>query len=238
MILRISSILILLISTSCAPTPQVKQMRQVPAQPAAASTVGEDLTSMATMRQIVARVEPIGEQICRDTRRVSNCDFKIEVDTSTPDVVNAYQTQEKDGRPLVVFSMGLLKTAKNTDEVAFVLGHEMAHHISGHIDQRRGSAGLGGLILGGLVAYSGGSAQGIDSAFDLGAAVGSRIYSKEHELQADEIGTLITHYAGFYPVRGSKFFIRIPDPGDEFLGSHSPNAARIDRVNRTIARLR
>jgi hypothetical protein len=51
-----------------------------------------DLTSMSTMRQIVARVEPIGEQICRDTGRVSNCDFKIQVDTSTPDVVNAYQT--------------------------------------------------------------------------------------------------------------------------------------------------
>jgi Zn-dependent protease with chaperone function len=48
------------------------------------------------------------------------------VDTSTPDVVNAYQTLEKDGRPLVVFSIGLLKAARNTDEVAFVLGHEMA----------------------------------------------------------------------------------------------------------------
>ena len=115
---------------------------------------------------------------------------------------------------------------------------EAAGHIAGHIQQRRGSAGLGGLILGGLIAYSGGSAQNVDSAFDLGAAVGSRVYSKDHELQADEIGTLITYYAGYDPVRGSKFFTRIPDPGDKFLGSHPPNAARIDRVNRTMARLR
>ena len=238
MILRISSIFAALILASCAPTPQVKQIPRVQAQPAVISTGNEDLTSMTTMRQIVARVEPIGEQICRDTGRVSNCDFKIQVDTSTPDVVNAYQTLEKDGRPLVVFSIGLLKAARNTDEVAFVLGHEMAHHIAGHIQQRRGSAGLGGLILGGLIAYSGGSVQDVDTAFDLGAAVGSRVYSKDHELQADEIGTMITYYAGYDPVRGSKFFTRIPDPGDKFLGSHPPNAARIDRVNRTMARVR
>ena len=92
--------------------------------------------------------------------------------------------------------------------------------------------------MGGLIAYSGGSAQDVDSAFDLGAAVGSRAYSKDHELQADEIGTFITYYAGYDPVRGSKFFTRIPDPGDKFLGSHPPNAARIDRVNRTMARVR
>ena len=67
--------------------------------------------------------------------------------------------------------------------------------------------------------------------------MGSRFYSKDHELQADEIGTLITYYAGYDPVRGSKFFTRIPDPDDKFLGSHPPNAARIDRVNRTMARV-
>ena len=144
MILRISSILSALILASCAPTPQVKQIPRVQAQSAVISTGNEDLTLIKTMRQIVARVEPIGEQICRDTGRVSNCDFKVQVDTSTPDVVNAYQTLEKEGRPLVVFSIGLLKAAQTTDEVAFVLGHEMAHHIAGHIKQRRGSAGLGG----------------------------------------------------------------------------------------------
>ena len=109
MILRISSILAALILASCAPTPQVKQIPRVQAQSAVISTGKEDLTSMTTMRRIVARVEPIGEQICRDTGRVSNCDFKIQVDTSTPDVVNAYQTLEKDGRPLVVFSIGLFE---------------------------------------------------------------------------------------------------------------------------------
>ena len=237
MILRIS-VLAALILTSCAPTPQVKRIPRVQAQPAVISTGNEDLTSMTTMRQIVSRVEPIGEQICRDTGRVSNCDFKIQVDTSTPDVVNAYQTLEKDGRPLVIFSIGLLKAARNTDEVAFVLGHEMAHHIAGHIQQRRGSAGLGGLILGGLIADTGGPAQNVYSAFDLDAAVGRRAYANCHESQSDEIGTLITYYAGYDPVRGSKFFTRIPDPGDKFLGSHPPNAARIDRVNRTMARVR
>jgi hypothetical protein len=92
MILRICSVLSVLIVVSCAPTPQIKQIPRVQAQTPVVSSGNADLTSMNTMRQIVARVEPIGEQICRDTGRVSNCDFKIQVDTSTPDVVNAYQT--------------------------------------------------------------------------------------------------------------------------------------------------
>lgn len=235
---RILTVFCVFLVASCAPTPQVKQLPRAKVQPTVQTVEDQGGTVIDAMRRIVARVEPVGEQICRDTGRVANCDFKIQVDTSTPDVVNAYQTLEKDGRPLVVFSIGLLEAARNTDEIAFVLGHEMAHHVAGHIAQQRSTAGLGGLILGGLIAYSGGSEEDVDSAFDLGAAVGSRVYSKDHELQADEIGALITYYAGYEPVRGAKFFTRIPDPGDTFLGSHPPNAARISRVTRTVARLR
>ena len=77
MLLSISSIFAALFLASCAPTPQVKQIPRVQAQPAVISIGNEDLTSMTTMHQIVAWVEPIGEQICRDTGRVSNCDFKV-----------------------------------------------------------------------------------------------------------------------------------------------------------------
>ena len=54
---------------------------------------------------------------------------------------------------------------------------------------------------------------------------------------ADKLGTIITHKAGYNPVRGAEFFTRIADPGNRFLGTHPPNAARIDTVRQTAATL-
>lgn len=39
------------------------------------------------------------------------------------------------------------------------------------------------------------------------------------------------------PLRGAEFFTRIPDPGNRFLGTHPPNAARLETVRRTAAAL-
>lgn len=48
---------------------------------------------------------------------------------------------------------------------------------------------------------------------------------------------MITRRAGYDPLRGAEFFTRIPDPGDQFLGTHPPNAQRIDVVRQTMANL-
>ena len=71
----------------------------------------------------------------------------------------------------------------------------------------------------------------------LGAQVGARTYSKEFELEADALGTIIASRAGYDPLLGAEFFNRIPDPGDKFLGTHPPNAERIATVRRTAAGL-
>ena len=61
--------------------------------------------------------------------------------------------------------------------------------------------------------------------------------SKEFELEADALGTIITSRAGYQPVVGAQFFNRIPDPGNRFLGTHPPNSQRIATVERTAAGL-
>ena len=72
---------------------------------------------------------------------------------------------------------------------------------------------------------------------ELGAEVGARRYSKDFELEADALGTIITKRAGYDPLRGAEFFFRIPDPGDRFLGTHPPNGARLETERRTAAGL-
>lgn len=186
---------------------------------------------------VVARVEPVAEAECRRLRPGQNCDFRIIVD-SRPDLPpNAYQTLDDTGRPIIGFTQGLIRAARNTDELAFVMGHEAAHHIAGHIPRAQANAAAGAVVFAGLAVLTGGDASAVRSAQEIGAAVGARAYSKDFELEADALGTVITARAGFDPVRGAEFFNRIPDPGDRFLGTHPPNAERIAIVRRTAAGL-
>lgn len=188
----------------------------------------------AAFSQAQARVEPVAERLCRERTRGVDCDFQISIDTTQGDVANAYQSRDEQGRPIIRFTTALVNDARNVDELAFVMGHETAHHILGHIDQQSQTA-TAGALLGGIAASLGGFNP--DAFTDLGAGLGSRIYSKDHELQADSLGAEIAIKAGYDPVRGIGFFQRLPDPGDRFLGTHPANGDRIAVVQRTAARM-
>jgi Zn-dependent protease with chaperone function len=190
--------------------------------------------TVAGFQRVVRVMEPVAERSCRKRVPGANCDFKILVDDRKNQPSNAYQTEDESGRPVIVFTQALINEAQNADELAFVLGHEAAHHIRGHLGRTQNNA-VTGAILGGLLA----AAVGLDAqiGIDYGGLGGARRFSKDYELEADELGTIITHAAGYDPVRGAVFFTRIPDPGDRFLGSHPPNAARIETVRHTASQL-
>lgn len=215
------------VGTSQAPTTAASQQNaSLPARASARSFV-----------RVVETVEPVAERECRARTQNMNCDFNIVVDDRPGQPANAYQTVDRQGRPIIAFTLALISDARNADELAFVMGHEAAHHIEGHIARQQQNAVAGAVIFAGLATLSGGDANAVRSAQELGAQVGARSYSKEFELEADALGTVITKLAGFDPVRGAAFFTRIPDPGDKFLGTHPPNAARIETVRRTAAGL-
>ncbi len=190
----------------------------------------------AAARQFVAvveQVEPVAEAECRRVRRSGPCDFQIVVDDRPGQAPNAFHTLDRAGRPIIAFNLALILNVDNADELAFVMGHEAAHHIGGHVERSERNASLGSELFGRAASrISGGSPQAIEAGLELGAALGRRSFSKDFELEADAIGTIIAHRAGYDPVRGAAFFTRLPDPGNRFLGTHPPNAARIETVRR------
>ncbi|MEM7320478.1 MAG: M48 family metalloprotease, partial [Pseudomonadota bacterium] len=179
---------------------------------------------------------PIAVQECRRRTQGANCNFRIQVDPNPNAPVNAFQSRDDDGRPVITFTSSLILTVRNTDELAFVMGHEAAHHILGHIDRQAVNAATGAAIFGELASITGVTGQAAETAKELGAVVGARSYSKEFELEADELGTVITLQGGYNPVVGAKFFTLLPDPGNRFLGTHPPNTERVETVRRTAAR--
>ncbi|MEL7181353.1 MAG: M48 family metallopeptidase [Pseudomonadota bacterium] len=235
--MRLLPIVLLLALGACTP---VVVERPTPSEPAIQPP--QDIPPRLSERQavrnfeaVVRQVEPVAEQFCRTQLQQENCDFRIVVDDRPGQGVNAFQTLDRSGRPIIGFTVPLIAEARNQDELAFVMAHEAAHHIRGHIARQQQNAALGGLLIGSLAGALG--ATDIESAQQLGATVGARTYSKDFELEADALGTRIAAAAGFDPLRGSEFFFRIPDPGDRFLGTHPPNAERLRTVRRVAAGL-
>lgn len=211
-------------STSAAPAPMPKVNRVGSAQ------------SVADFRAVVARVEPVAERACRQMQPGANCDFDVRIDTNPKMGANAYQTYDRSGRPIIAFTPALLKQMKNRHEVAFAFAHEAAHHIRGHISQTQRTA-QAGAVLGAVFGAAVGLDQaGVDLATNIGGTVGARRYSKNFELQADSLGAQISKSAGYDPLRGVLYFAEAADPGDQFLGTHPPNADRIRIVRQTVGR--
>ncbi len=187
---------------------------------------------------VVKRVEPVAEAVCREQTGTDNCDFQIVVDSRPGQPPNAFQTLNDEGRPIIAFTIALIADARNQDELAFILGHEAAHHIEGHIPRVQQSAMTGALLAGALATIGGANASAAEQAARLGAQVGARTYAKDFELEADSLGTRIAFRAGYDPARGAQYFTRIPDPGNRFLGTHPPNAQRQQTVQSTLAQIR
>ena len=238
---RILSAIVLLTLGACTtvqfPEPNTTRPTETTQTPTKAQIQAQASTAARNFVSVVQTVEPVAEAECKRLAPRSNCDFNIVVDDRPNQPPNAFQTVDRQGRPILAFNLALIASVKNTDELAFVMGHEAAHHILGHLQRTQQNAAVGAVIFSGLAAMSGADAASVRSAEEFGAAIGARSYSKDFELEADGLGTRITARAGYNPIRGAEFFTRLPDPGNRFLGTHPPNADRIKTVRKAASQL-
>lgn len=205
-----------------------------PAAPPSGAVSDRARQAVLNFQEVLTRVEPVAEQVCREETPDQTCDFAIYIDRSRSSGVNAFHTIDPQGQPAIIFTLGLIAVAQNTDELAFIMGHEAAHHIGRHLPQSEIRAAEGAQVFAEIARAQGASAREIGTAAQIGSLVASRQFGQQAELEADAIGTLIAARAGYDPLRGAAFFARIPDPAREFLSTHPPNAARIDVVRRTL----
>jgi Zn-dependent protease with chaperone function len=243
--------LLTLILAACGATYEVPTSLPAGSPVAGSAVPAGQARSTADFARVAARVEPAAESFCRaENPRAPApwCDFRIRLDADPRMPPNAYQSQGEDGRPNVTVGVRLLEEMRSDDEIAFVLSHEMSHHISGHIPKQQQQQVLGALILGGLVAAAGNPATGgpasdqaISQAMDVGAYLGARSYSQTYELEADTLGAFIAARAGYDPERGAQIFLRpaLADVGGPpILSSHPASARRQATVAAVAAEIR
>lgn len=193
--------------------------------------------SLAGLAEVVARAQPVACQICRETSPHLDCDFIVIVDDRPGQPPNAFHMRDRNGRPIIGFTTALIRELRNTDEIALVFGHEAGHHIADHLPRLQREAYTGAMIGGIMATVTGLDRESAQRLVDVSAGVRARRYSQAFEIEADSIGALIAHRAGFDVRRGAALLRRTPDPRNRFLATHPPGAERLRAIERTIARI-
>ena len=138
---------------------------------------------------------------------------------------------------------GILKYTRDETGMAVVLGHEVAHAIAGHGNERMSGellANMGGMAL--STALSSQPQATYDlfmQAYGAGASVGFLLpYSRLHESEADRIGLILMARAGYDPRAAVGLWQRMGQDGGprppEFLSTHPSPASRITDIQRHL----
>lgn len=159
-------------------------------------------------------------------------EFNLVADKS----VNAFAMP---GGKVVVYS-GLLPVTQTEEALAVVIGHEIAHVIAQHSNERisqQVALQYGGAIAGGLLGNSETAQQIGSTVFGIGAQYGVMMpYARKQELESDEIGVIIMAIAGYDPRVAIPFWQRMAQASSgsqipEVLSTHPADTRRIERLN-------
>lgn len=155
-----------------------------------------------------------------------------------PKTVNAYCMP---GGKIGIYT-GILPVAANEAGLAVVMGHEIAHALLKHGNERV-TAQLGVAAVAALAAAAMEQKGGMDgttkaailAAVGLGAQVGVVLpNSRVNENEADHMGLRIMALAGYDPAEAPKFWTRMgggaKDAGPEWVSTHPADARRVKRL--------
>jgi len=133
---------------------------------------------------------------------------------------------------------GILKVAQGQDQLAAIIGHEVAHVIERHSNERMSSQTLGqGVMIGASVAAE--TLSDDETTKKLGImATGAFLqyailmpYSRTHESEADIVGQELMAKSGFQPKAAIELWRNMAKQSKgtppEFLSTHPSNQTRI-----------
>lgn len=216
------------------------------------------LEAREKLGRIYTQLRPSAGSLCRSLaeRSGSSCrDWQVVVEDSQ--VYNAYAT----GSSEIVLSKGLFEQSRYDEEIAFVLAHELSHHILDHIneDQRNASVGtvLGVLLT---VAISDAvfgkvqcdsryedcdelyetAADIVQTGADVGAYIANQKYSVRQESEADLVAAYILSRSEFNLIRAREALLNLgrmdksSTKRSSFFDSHPAGPERLAQFDAVI----
>lgn len=192
-----------------------------------------------------AIVDRVGARIARAITQFYNTEEKKSVlegyswEFNTIDdkeVVNAWCMP---GGKVVVYS-GLLPVTRNETALAIVIGHEIAHSIAKHGNERMSQAlvqQMGGMALEVALSQKPQETQNLFmTTYGIGSQLGAMLpWSRQQETEADQYGLIFSAMAGYDPREAIPFWQRMAEAGGgsppEFLSTHPSDETRLRKLN-------
>jgi predicted Zn-dependent protease len=166
--------------------------------------------------------------------------FKWEFNLIKSDDVNAFCMP---GGKIVVYE-GLMRLVSSDDELAVVVGHEVAHAVAKHGNERMSQEILAQYGASFVSAALSEKSQAVQAAgntvFGLGAQLGVMLpYSRRHELEADYMGLVFMTMAGYNPDLAVAFWQKMSAASGnsgtpDFLSTHPGDSRRISEIRRYL----
>ena len=154
------------------------------------------------------------------------------------DEVNAFCMP---GGKIVVYE-GIMNLVSGEDELAVIIGHEVAHAVAKHSNERMSQqvlASYGSQALASVLSNKSAATQQIaSSVYGLGAQYGVMLpFSRKHESEADYMGLVFMKMAGYKPEAAVTFWKKMSVQGGttpEFLSTHPSDSRRIEDINKAL----
>ncbi|RUM67365.1 MAG: M48 family peptidase [Sulfurospirillum sp.] len=232
-----------LISGCLSSTPYTHRKQLVLFSPAQEMQMGYQAARQILAHEPISRDPRLNEIVQRVGRRIAQAanqpNYKWQFFVIDKDVLNAFCLP---GGKVFVYK-GLFKAVQNDDQLAVVLGHEVAHAIARHGAERMSMVQLG--RLGERVAertIAGGKYAGvIKKAYGATEGVGLVLpFSRKFEYEADEIGLYLMTKAGYDPYQAIPFWENMMKLSQgrrkppEFLSTHPADMNRIRKIKKEI----
>ena len=183
-------------------------------------------------REMVSRIHfkvfDVVKRICRQEEiSEKNCTWNARVERKAGFQAYAFNVNE------IVIHSGLIDKTTYEDEVAFVVAHEIGHHLFRHVAKKRNAVFIGAL-LGSITEL--GLGTGV-----FAAALVSQATSVERERVADWIATRIITDAGYDLSRARSVLVRMAKMDGrsktKFLASHPAALERLMAFDQLVASL-
>jgi predicted Zn-dependent protease len=141
----------------------------------------------------------------------------------------------------IAFYFGILKKLQlSDDEVATIMGHEVAHALREHARERMGKTAatrIGAGLLGGLL----GLGNVGNTLLDMGGQLLSLKFGREDESEADIVGMDLAARAGFDPRAGISLWNKMIEASKgtppQFLSTHPSGPTRIRDIESKLPKV-
>jgi|LauGreDrversion4_1035100.scaffolds.fasta_scaffold63189_3 predicted Zn-dependent protease len=139
----------------------------------------------------------------------------------------------------VAFYTGILPFTRDETGIAVIMGHEIAHAVAGHANERMSQELLFELGVTTVDIAIGENPTLTQELLLQAVGVGSELqilgFSRKHELEADRMGLIFMAMAGYDPREAPAFWERMAEDSEEeefeFLSTHPGPSRRIERLN-------